>query len=313
MGLWERCVAWWRGYSSDTSLELWDVYKIQLNAQNDAFNNIDASKNPNGIPQDPKIADLLKAPEPGSKRAWEPLYEAEQRLARYIPDEMVASEANKRFVEAKRLGVTSHEALSAAFEKAASPADKRAIYISLLDDVHFRYVKRNLDRKTRRSAAKSLNTIGTALLGTLLVLILLFVLCADEIWVGRLHAVTAIYFGILGAYFSRMIAFQSNVATLDYDILEQDFANWSILVRMLIGAIGAVIFYLLLVSQLLGGDIFPGKDGKFVATFLMGQVTYHLPSVEFAKLLVWSFIAGFSERLLPDQLSRLDTAAQAKK
>jgi len=313
MGRLDGLRTWWCGYSTDTSLELWEVYKIQLNAQNDAFNNNDASKNHNGIPQDPKIADLLKAPESESRKAWEPIYEAEQRLARYIPDEMVASEAKKRFVEAKRLGVTSHEELARAFEKATAAADKRAIYISLLDDVHFRYVKRNLDRKTRRSAAKSLNTIGTALLGTLLVLILLFVLGADEKWVGRLHAVTAIYFGILGAYFSRMIAFQSNVATLDYDILEQDFANWSILVRMLIGAIGAVIFYLLLVSGLIGGNIFPGGNGKFVSTFLMGEITYHLPSIDFAKLLVWSFIAGFSERLLPDQLSRLDTAAQTKK
>ena len=45
-------------------------------------------------------------------------------------------------------------------------------------------------------------------------------------------------------------------------------------------------------------------DGK-------GPIQYSIPSANFAKLVVWSFLAGFAERFLPDQLSVLES--QAKK
>ncbi len=38
---------------------------------------------------------------------------------------------------------------------------------------------------------------------------------------------------------------------------------------------------------------------------------YSGPSPNFAKLIVWCFIAGFSERFLPDSLSALEAKARA--
>jgi hypothetical protein len=34
------------------------------------------------------------------------------------------------------------------------------------------------------------------------------------------------------------------------------------------------------------------------------------PTEDLAKLLVWSFLAGFSERLIPDTLERVETHAR---
>jgi hypothetical protein len=61
---------------------------------------------------------------------------------------------------------------------------------------------------------------------------------------------------------------------------------------------GAMIFYFLMSSRLLGGSLFLGDPPD-------------APIIDFAKLLVWSFIAGWSERLVPETLQRTENAARA--
>jgi len=74
------------------------------------------------------------------------------------------------------------------------------------------------------------------------------------------------------------------------------------------GAIAAGVMYLLFTSGLLKGDLFPafkdatGDFGTAVQRFLACQPN---STGDLAKLLAWAFIAGFSERLVPDKLSRL--------
>jgi hypothetical protein len=91
-------------------------------------------------------------------------------------------------------------------------------------------------------------------------------------------------------------------------------AWWAIFTAVTSGAIFAAVLYLLIASNLLSGQLFPAmappnsaqnqSTGTHITDFLQNTV----PAQEggnYAKLLIWSFIAGFAERFVPDTLSRL--------
>ena len=80
-------------------------------------------------------------------------------------------------------------------------------------------------------------------------------------------------------------------------------------VPALVGMIGAVVLYLMFAAGLLKGDLFPEfhcAAGQTCADF-HGFVAYWSPDgpAANAKAIVWGFIAGFSERFVPDILNRL--------
>jgi hypothetical protein len=64
-----------------------------------------------------------------------------------------------------------------------------------------------------------------------------------------------------------------------------------------IGAVFAILLAIMFLGGLIGGSLFPSSNGNWFS------VVYIHP--EFAKLLVWSFIAGFSERFVPQILENL--------
>jgi hypothetical protein len=81
------------------------------------------------------------------------------------------------------------------------------------------------------------------------------------------------------------------------------------MIPSLVGAIGAVVLYMIFASGLVKGDLFPAFDmsrvdpnrddfQNFVANWQPSE------AMDYAKALVWSFIAGFSERFVPDLLDR---------
>ena len=80
-------------------------------------------------------------------------------------------------------------------------------------------------------------------------------------------------------------------------------------VPALVGMIGAVVLYLMFAAGLLKGDLFPEfhcAAGQTCADF-HGFVAHWSPEgpAANAKAIVWGFIAGFSERFVPDILNRL--------
>jgi hypothetical protein len=87
------------------------------------------------------------------------------------------------------------------------------------------------------------------------------------------------------------------------------------MIPSLVGAIAAVTIYLVFASRLVKGDLFPefklsplnprpDDFQNFVANW------QPVAPADYAKALVWSFIAGFSERFVPDLLERFASSQQ---
>lgn len=129
----------------------------------------------------------------------------------------------------------------------------------------------------------------------------------------------------LGAFFSRAMRFQAEISSLSFQAVMEAYIGRMLRLRILYGIIGAVVFYFFLRGEFIAGNIFP----KFTPGMITQQTALMLrlateatvtarppaeatvvatlsPAVEFAKLLAWSFLAGFSERLVPDALAQLE-------
>jgi hypothetical protein len=87
-------------------------------------------------------------------------------------------------------------------------------------------------------------------------------------------------------------------------------------VPALVGMIGAVVIYLVFAAGLLEGDLFP----KFRCLHASCEefrnfIEYWSPAdpESYAKAIVWGFIAGFSERFVPDILNRMSSESGPNK
>ena len=125
----------------------------------------------------------------------------------------------------------------------------------------------------------------------------------------------AIILGLLGGYVSCFLRIYQMPAGADTNLAVQSLRYYSanLIAKPLLGALFAVVLYLLFMSHLMTSPLFPAISIGAADTPISFQDyffgTVMATSVEFAKLLVWCFIAGFAERLVPDIVGRLTTKA----
>ena len=133
--------------------------------------------------------------------------------------------------------------------------------------------------------------------------------------------VLVVLLGILGAFFSaltRLYKVDEAGAALISPTVEHLGGRYLLMysfVPPVIGAIAAVVLYLIFIGKFLTGVLFPeigcvaGKECATIQDLMHNYLPVH--AEDYGKALVWSFIAGFSERLVPDLLQSL-VAKQGK-
>jgi hypothetical protein len=126
--------------------------------------------------------------------------------------------------------------------------------------------------------------------------------------------------GAAGALFSALTRLY-NVGNAKGEVVSPMVANlgWRIWlyasIPPLIGAIAAFLLYIVFVSELVQSPMFPHLTcvhGK--CDTILGLMDGYWPekAPDYGKAFVWSFIAGFSERFVPDLLQSLVKKEQGK-
>jgi hypothetical protein len=136
--------------------------------------------------------------------------------------------------------------------------------------------------------------------------------------------VVVVLSGSLGALFSAMMRLY-NFEDLPKALVQRELEGLPgiylliySLVPMVIGAIAAAVLYVAFAARLVTSNLIPEfwcrpDVGEGCTTFIT-FVSYWSPKApeDFAKVLVWGFIAGFAERFVPDTLQTLARSASSR-
>lgn len=166
----------------------------------------------------------------------------------------------------------------------------------------------------KNSRVRNIQRASNSLLGSFFILILLFLVVYALLTLTEKQATlpVVLLFGALGSF----LAQQRRLKELSDEDLE--LFNYSTIYKWLsplAGATLAGILYLIFIGGLLGGELFPTFELPEKGTKLAKSglpVIFEIGSTSppvYAKLLFWSFIAGYSERFVTDIIGRFETQA----
>ena len=216
---------------------------------------------------------------------------------------------------------------NAANDRPAREIWLRGKLTALLNDIHWWYAQSQV--REELFLGQQLTVITTFLIGSLTLLIAFAVgcnACSNKL------TVAVMFFGLLGAFTSVMRRMRSDSeqhgggAEGTYkELTALAYGKVGITMSLVFGVVFSLVLMLMFYSNLTeivvkegaGKDIFPHlpiiwEGGESCAKDCLFGL--HAESgKDFAKLMVWAFVAGFAEQLVPDALDRLTKAVDGKK
>jgi hypothetical protein len=271
--------------------------------------------------------------------AWNEGYRLESLLALLEPAETLSLDLDRRLNEAiarelpsvERLKIDVNAAKAAAQGSNDGAAKLRNTLVNLLEELHWEDQRKFFKTPILKTAVHRIVLLD--LLAFVLVILpyaWIFVRSSQNqvdlssFW-AALPLYTVITSGAFGAYFSRLIDIQRKGDSLSLRGLQAMKLWSSLFLRGAVGMCGAVVVFFFLRSGLLAGGVFPdftklgfdyhtysalmlqstGGPDTVKATDIMHTIE---PSQSLALLAMWSFVAGFSERLVPTILSKTEAS-----
>jgi hypothetical protein len=206
---------------------------------------------------------------------------------------------------------SNYLAEASRLEESAKNADAEKIREVILSDVDFLLSEIHLKytllpyKETKREPI-----VENILKGILIYLLFIFVVgvasfVGGRVYWGMIVLLLVMVAGALGAFLS-LIRRMNEVPIFNDPVvgfLSLKYGKYSIYISPLSGAISALVLFFIFIGGLVNGNLFPTVEcngNLLVIPPLEGCENY-------GKLFVWSFIAGFAERFVPDILDRLTT------
>ena len=276
--------------------------------------------------------------------SWDEINLVEQLLIDYLPAADLDEAIERRLIEAQRRLVPDAAANAARYAKLAagtiSDPAKRSFLKGIVGDIQHFSLRSKQVRRLRANAIGFVSGLSSFAFVLVLVPFIAFLIHQNlagsklDTWVVNTISnfpnyglYTAVSFGFLGALFSRFLQLQTNYLYVPIDDAEIYYRYENITLRLFIGTVAAVIVYFIAASGVLQGDIVPDirrlafetVDGKLrvdqagqspgQAFTVIGMSTEKVlvPARDLALLVIWAFLAGFSEQLVPDLLSSTTT------
>ncbi len=277
-------------------------------------------------------------------QAWCEAYRLERMMTLVEPPENLVSEIDRRLGEAAEEKVQSVGRLHANFEtmiliavdKSQTPPALRAggegllrsFLLDVMEEMHWTLQRKFYSRPLQKNATYRIVYFGLFAFVALLipyVYVYFRIANGDTVsfeatsWIPLYTSLTA---GLFGALFSRLLFLQKNWNDLTLGEIKDARDYSSVLLRGCVGMTGAVMISFFLQSGVLQGGLFPN-----FAEMGFKHLHYALPndtsaeSIPFrllypnealALLVVWSFLAGFSERLVPSLLQSTELKIEGK-
>lgn len=253
----------------------------------------------------------LPEPDVGADPTFADLALLESAYVNILPDESlpyVLDSYRKRYRDAVGAAAYEEYLVSVASDALTAPPDKlRAELIALAN--RLRYIFAAAKVRGTTAIRRSLLIVASAALSLTVLGAAYFRLTTSGIG-PSLDLVLAA--GILGGSVSALQRLQQQPNGADTDTSEAMGVYNVLVFAPPLGGIFALVLFVLFLTHFIAGDLFP----SFVQVADPGTYPTKQPgptsspgipatAADYAKLAVWSFVAGFGERFVPDIVSRL--------
>lgn len=236
----------------------------------------------------------------------------EQLLIPLYNDEVLEVELERRAVDAKgALSKDVSQYYAKVSDQKTEKAKKRVVLNRLINDLQWRNEMRKLQRRYNRSIRRrTAITFGMAFIAFIApVSVINKMTSLIGITIDGVNLFTAFKSGLLGAAFSMLLSLNTRLKQTEFNLNSLKIQRrWSFLTsRMVIGIGGAVILLYFMQADILTGSVFPdiltGSEKKLIE---------RLDPKNYALLVVWCFLAGFSEKFVPNLLTKAEEQASVK-
>jgi len=283
-----------------------------------------------------RVTELL-AKDPRLVR-WVDAYQAELLLAQIRPVAQLRNEILRAAEKLRRETSDGTTVFDAEIDEVTGQdlsqtpegeARARAILMRLLSGQHWKTSQRFLKRQigliyTQRIVAWLVGVLAL-FIGVLLVVALLSPPCTGanacrDTWLVYSGLAVAGSAGLLGASFSTLTGRAATIETVSLEGAQVAASNMLIALRLGVGGTGAMILYFFFEAGLVSGAAFPDLETLGFTRVLAPETNgpspwfrplgVYVPNAELSKLMVWSFLAGFSEKLVPAMLGRVEKSGK---